>query len=149
MTQQYRKKATHYVDILSRQRRLLATGGTHTHGRLERVVDPPLESSKRTNHNHTRAETTRRKFRKPDFRRNLSDRLAAVCRLAHLRDERVCRVRDDGADDTGEVTGGEGDTELSTLAVGVFGGGEDVAVEKGDDVLEEEELGHGVGDLNR
>lgn len=53
----------------------------------------------------------------------------------------------DGADDTGEVTGREGDAELGGLAVGVLGRGEDLAVEHVDDVLEEEEFRHCVGDL--
>ncbi len=55
----------------------------------------------------------------------------------------------DGANDTGEVTGGEGDAELSALGVGLLGSSEDVGVEGLDDLLEEEELGHGVGDLAR
>ena len=57
------------------------------------------------------------------------------------------QAEDDGADDTGEVAGGEGDTELRRLAVRLLGRGEDVGVEQLDDLLEEEELGHGVGDL--
>lgn len=55
---------------------------------------------------------------------------------------------DDGADDTGEVTRREGDTELRALAVLRLGLGEDVRVEQRDDLLEEEELGHGVRDLS-
>ena len=129
--------------------RLLATRSTHTHGRLEGIVDPPLEASEGTNHDHTGTETLGGQAGDTDFASDLAETLAPVLSLAHERDERVSGVGDDGADDTGEVTGGEGDTELSTLAVGFFGGGEDVAVEEGDDVLEEEELGHGVGDLNR
>ena len=56
-------------------------------------------------------------------------------------------MRDDGADDTGEVTGSEGDTELGRLAVGLLGRGEDVGVEELNNLLEEVELGHRVGDL--
>lgn len=37
----------HFADAIVRRgsfQRLLATGGAHTHGGLERVVDPPLEA---------------------------------------------------------------------------------------------------------
>lgn len=37
----------HFADGIVRRcsfQRLLATGGAHTHGGLERVVDPPLEA---------------------------------------------------------------------------------------------------------
>ena len=54
---------------------------------------------------------------------------------------------DDGANDTREITGSEGDSELSRLAVGVLRSGEDVRVEDLDDLLEEVELGHSVWDL--
>ena len=54
---------------------------------------------------------------------------------------------DHGAADACDVAGGERDAELRHLAVALFGGGEDVAVEQAHDVLEEEELGHRVRDL--
>jgi len=56
-------------------------------------------------------------------------------------------VGDDGANNTGEITGTEGDSELSGFAVALFRSGEDVGVEDLDDLLEEVELGHGIRDL--
>ena len=104
-------------------------------------------SGKLPNHDHTSTETLGSKVGNTNLASNLADRLALVLSLAELRDKRVSGVGDDGADDTGDVTGGEGDTELHGLAVGVLGCGEDVLVEEADNVLEEEELGHRIGDL--
>ena len=127
--------------------RLLATRSTHTHGRLEGIVDPPLEASEGTNHDHTGTETLGGQAGDTDFASNLAETLAPVLSLAHEGDKLVSGVGDYGADDTGEVTGGEGDTELRRLAVCVLGLGEDVGVEELHDVLEEVEFSHGVRDL--
>jgi len=128
---------------------LSTTGGTELHNGLEGIVDPPLETSKSTDHEDTSTKTLSHKVLNTDLASNLAEGLALVLSLSELRDERVGRVRDDSADDTGEVTGSEGDAELSSLGVGLLGLGEDVGVEHLDDLLEEEELGHGVGDLTR
>ena len=56
-------------------------------------------------------------------------------------------MRDDGADNTSEVSGSEGDTELSSLAIRFLGLSEDAGIEELHDLLEEEELGHGIGNL--
>ena len=106
-------------------------------------------TSEGTDHDHTGTETLGGEVCEANLVDDLAKALAAVLDLAHLRDDRVSRVRHDGADDTGELTGREGDTELGALAVGVLGLGEDVAVEHLDDVLKEEELRHRVGDLER
>jgi len=129
--------------------RLFATRSAHAHGRLECVIDPPLEASQSTNHQDTGTETLGSQVDGTGLAGNLANRLALVLSLAHEGDDRVGRVGDDGADNTGEVTRGEGDTELGALAVGLLGFSEDVGVEQLDDLLEEEELGHGVGDLTR
>ena len=47
---------------------------------------------------------------------------------------------DDSADDASNVTGSESDRQLSSLAVGILGLGEDTLVELLDDLLEEVEL---------
>jgi hypothetical protein len=78
-----------------------------------------------------------------------TDGLALVSRLAQQGDQRVSGVGNDGANDTREVTGTEGDSELSGLAVALLRSGEDVCVEELDDLLEEVELGHSVWDLQR
>ena len=126
---------------------LLATSGTHTHGGLERVVDPPLEASQGTNHDDTSTEALGGKSGETGLRGDGTEGLALVFLLAHQGDQRVSGVRDDGADDTREVTGSKGDSELSGLAVGVLRSGEDVGVEELDNLLEEVELGHGIWDL--
>lgn len=56
-------------------------------------------------------------------------------------------MRDDGTNDTSEVTGSEGHTELSGFSVGILGFGENVSVEELHDFFEEVEFGHSVGDL--
>jgi hypothetical protein len=57
-------------------------------------------------------------------------------------------VRDDGAEDTGDVTSGKGDHQL--LATGALGSwlGNDVLVDGLDGLLEAGELHHGVRNLS-
>ena len=55
---------------------------------------------------------------------------------------------DNGANHTGKVAGSKGDSQLGALAIALLGRGEDVRVEGLHDLLEEEEFGHGVGDLS-
>jgi hypothetical protein len=108
-----------------------------------------LHTIRLTNHQDTSGETLGGESAPANFRSDLPNRLATVCLFTHLRDKRVSGVRDDGADNTSNVTGGEGDTELSGFAVAILGLSEDVLVEELNGLLEEEELGHGVGDLTR
>jgi hypothetical protein len=67
--------------------------------------------------------------------------LALVVSLAHKRDEGVSGVRNDGANDTSQVTRGEGNSELSVLGVSALGLSENVGVEQLHNLLEEVELG--------
>ena len=106
-----------------------------------------MTTTKLTNHDDTSTETLGGQGHNTSLRSDSADRLALVFSLSEERDERVSGVGDDGADNTSEVTGGEGDTELSTLVIGLLGGSEDVGVEELDDLLEEEELCHRVRDL--
>lgn len=137
------------LDTKLNVRRLFATSRAHTHRRLEAIVNPPLEASECTDHDYTRTETFRGEVGNANFARDLANTFTLVRLLTHLRDERVSGVGDDGANDTGEVTGSEGDTELRALAVLGLGLRENVRVEEGDDLLEEIELGHRVRDLTR
>ena len=57
-------------------------------------------------------------------------------------------MRNDGAENTSDVTGHEGNGKLSSLGVRGFVGGEDVLVEHLDDLLEGDELDNGVWDLS-
>ena len=102
---------------------LLATSGTETHGTLERVIDPPLEAGKSTyashlisinslqfcrrtltNHDDTSAETLGSQVHDTNLRSDFTNALALVLRLTEKRDEGVSGVRDNGADDTSDVT---------------------------------------------
>lgn len=100
-----------------------------------------------TDHDDTGAESLGREREQAGLAGNLADRFALVIGLAEKGDKGVGGMGDDSADDTGEVPGGEGNAELGALAVRVLGGGEDPLVELRDNVLEEEEFGHGVRNL--
>ena len=104
-------------------------------------------TSEGTNHDDTGTETLGGEGAEANLGSDLAGALALVGGLAHKGHERVGRVGDDGADDTGEVAGREGDAELRRLPVRVLRRREDVLVEHADDVLEEEELRHRGGDL--
>mmetsp|Transcript_21871 Transcript_21871/g.59885 ORF Transcript_21871/g.59885 Transcript_21871/m.59885 type:complete len:357 (-) Transcript_21871:6-1076(-) len=129
--------------------KLLSTSGAHAHGGLESVVDPPLQTSKGADHQHTDAETLGAQVQVAELRSDLSEALALVGRLAHQGHNGVSRVGNDGANNTSNVARSESDSELSGLVVGLLGSSENVSVEELDNLLEEEELGHGVGDLAR
>lgn len=109
--------------------------------------DEKRRTSESTDHDHTSTETLRGKVAPPDLRRDLTNRLALVRLLAHLRDQRIRGMRDDGTDDTSEVTRRERNTQLRRFRVAALRLGEDVLVEQVDNVFEEEELGHRVRDL--
>jgi len=129
--------------------RLLATSCAHAHRGLEGIVNPPLEASEGTNHNHTCAETFCREGAKADLVDNRAKTLAFVLGLAKLGDKRVGRVGDYSANDTSEVARAEGNTKLRRLAIGALWLSEDVGIEELDNLLEEVELGHRVWDLTR
>lgn len=101
----------------------------------------------RTNHDNTSTQSFRGKRTDSKLGGDLSDGFALVLCFAEERNQRVGGVRDDSADNTSNVTGREGDTELSGFAVCILGLSENVGVEQLDDLLKEEELGHGVRDL--
>jgi len=126
---------------------LLSASCAHTHRGLEGIVNPPLEASKGTNHNHTRAETFCCESAKANLADNRAKALAFVLGLAKLRDKRVGRVGDDSADDTREIARGECDTKLRSLAVGFLRLSKDVGIEELYNLLETEEFGHRVRDL--
>eukprot|EP00906_Rhabdomonas_costata_P009642 RCo013623 len=122
-------------------------GCAHTHCRLEGVVDPPLQPGQGTDHDDTGAQTLGEEVAVAEVLRDLPKALARVGRLALQGHQRIRGVRDNRADDPGKVSRGEGDRQLGRLVIGTLGLGEHVLVEKLDNALEEEELGHGVRDL--
>lgn len=90
-----------------------STSGGQTDVDLEGIVDEPLEGSQGTDHEDTHAKTT------PDtngthLSEDLTNRRTSGV-LVQLGDDRVSRVRDDGAEDTSDVTTDERDTELFKL----------------------------------
>jgi hypothetical protein len=100
-----------------------------------------------TDHDDTGAEALGGQRHDSDLVSDSTDGLALVLGLSKLGDEGVGGVRNDGANNTGEITRGESDTELSSFGIGFLGLSEDVGVEELDNLLEEEEFGHGVRDL--
>jgi len=128
----------------------LSSGGGEADGDLEGVIDIPLETSEGTNHDDTGAKTVPESL-EPDLGVDLTDLLASwlvALTLVEDRDHSVSGVRHDSAEDTGPVSGEEGDHELGALGVRALWGGEDVGVESLHGVLESAELDHGVWDLS-
>ena len=82
----------------------LATRRTRTHHRLERAVDPLLKPVS------VPIITTR--VPSPSATMPVSLAIAPVRRLAHERHDRVCGMRDNGAEDAGEVAQRERQTQL-------------------------------------
>lgn len=129
-----------------------SAGGLQTHCGLEAVVDPPLETGQRTDHQNPRAEPSPQSL-EPDLGVDLADLLAEAAALLALTVELahhgVGGVRDNRAEDTSQVTRGEGDTQLGALGVGLLALREDVVVEELHEPLESHELDDRVGHLPR
>ena len=106
-----------------------------------------VRTSEGTNQDYTCSESLCCKSTKPDLPGDCAEALALILRLAQLRDERIGRVRDDSANDIGQVTGRECNAKLRRFAVRVLRFGEDVRIEVLHNLLETEELGHRVRDL--
>eukprot|EP00049_Salpingoeca_infusionum_P017080 m.351702 g.351702 ORF g.351702 m.351702 type:complete len:333 (-) comp16321_c0_seq1:96-1094(-) len=123
------------------------TSGTKTEGSLEGIVDPPLKTSEGTNHEDTWANTLDGKVTVTKLGGDGTNALALVLGLTKEGDESISWVGDNGANNTSNVTGHEGNLELGALAVGLTWLSVDAGVELFNNLLEEEELGHGVWDL--
>jgi len=128
-----------------------ASSGLEAHCALERIVDPPLQACKGTDH-HDSGHQACPKSLETDFRVDLTDLLAQRARnisLGHqFGEDGVGGVRHDGAEDTGEVARSEGDSQLGGLAVVLLSLGEDVVVEELHEPLESHKLDDGVGHLS-
>ena len=119
-------------------------GGLETHGDLEGIVDPPLETGEGTDHDDTGAETVPEAV-EADAGVDLAD---GVALLVHDGDHGVSWVRHDSAENTSPVTSHEGDHELGALGVGVTWSSEHVSVQSTHSLLESDELHDGVWDLS-
>jgi hypothetical protein len=126
-----------------------SSSGSHSTGRLEGIVDPPLKSGQGSDHENTDSKSSSGESLESDLVVDGSDGLTLVLGLSELGDHGIGWVRDDGTNNSGQISRSKGDGELSSLSVGVLWLGEDVLVEELDSLLEEVELGHGVWDLAR
>ena len=122
----------------------LSTGGGESAPNLEGIVDNPLHASKGTNHENSGSETL------PESVETniLVDLTSTLSGLVHDRDHGVSWMRDDGAENTGNITRHEGDHKLGSLAVFALWLGEDVGIEFSDDLLESDELDDGIWNLS-
>ena len=128
----------------------LSTGGGETASDLERIVDDPLEASKGTNHEDSGTKTL------PESTESnlaidlldLGEGGATSSSLVEDGDHGVGWMGDNGAENTSNVSGHEGNHELGALGVGALWLGEDLLVEFGDNLLESDELDNGVWNLS-
>ena len=129
----------------------LSTGGGETAPDLEGIVDDPLHAGKGTNHENsgsdTFPETVETDFSIDFFNLGSSSGLGFAS-LVEDGNHSVGWVGNDGAEDTSNVTGHEGNHELGALGVRALLLGEQVGVESLDDSLEGDELDDGVWNLS-
>ena len=107
------------------ERHLFGSWDPDSYGSLETVIDPPLKTGQSTNHDNTSSQST------PDaleakFGKNFSSTLG---RFRHLGNNSVSRMRYNSTSNTGDVTRGESDAQVSALGVGFLGSSEDFLVE--------------------
>ena len=112
---------------------------------LDTIIDEPLESSKSTNHDDPRTKTC-----PESLKSKVIDCLSKTSArsLVEVRHEGVSGMGDDGAEDTSDVAGGEGDHQLLGLGALGPGLGDHVLVKSLHGSLETGKLHHGVGDLS-
>lgn len=101
----------------------LSSSGLQSHGRLKGVVDPPLESGQSTDHNNSCAQTSPKSLETNvciDLLNGISDSTISLD-IVQLRNDGISRVGDNGAEDSCQITRGEGNRELSSSRVLVLG----------------------------
>lgn len=122
-----------------------------THHGFEWVVDPPLETCEGTDHNDS-CEEARPESRESDLSVDFAHLFAEASTFLSLTVEfahhGISWVRDDGAEDTSEVSWEECDTELGSLGVILFSLREVVSIEVGNEPFEGDELDDGVWNLS-
>lgn len=125
-------------------------GGLKTQGSLEGVVNPPLETSEGTDHDNSGHETGPEALESNfsiDPAHLFSEGSGFVALRVELGDHGICGVGDNCAEDTGQIAGGEGDAQLSTLVVVFLALGEDVIVEELHEPFESHKLHDSVRHL--
>ena len=116
----------------------------------EWIVDPPLETSEGTYHDDSGHEASPESLESDlliDSAHLLSDWAGFVTFTVQFWDHSVSGVWDNGAENTGKVTWGEGDAELGGFVVIFFSFSEDVIVEELDEPFESDELDYRVRNL--
>ena len=112
---------------------------------LPGIVDPPLQTRQRTNHQNTSSQAVPASLPAQHLHRlQHRDLLRGV---VHLRHARVERMRHQRAEHTGDVARGERHRQLRRLAVRLTRLRQQEAVEQTHDVLERRELHHRVRNL--
>ena len=128
-----------------------STGSSESYGSFETIVNPPLKSSKGTDHDDSREKTSPKSL-ESDIGVNLGNLWSGWSLWLSLwvkqRYHCVSWVRNDCAENTSQITWGECNTELSWLVVVFFSLGEDVVVEELDEPFESDELDDGVWNLS-
>ena len=125
------------------------TGGSESHSSFESVIDPPLETGEGTNHEDSGAKTSPETSH-TDFGvdlRHIFTQSSFGFDIVQLGHHSVGGVTHDGAENTGQVTRGEGNAQLSSLGVFILGLGKDILIELFNNIFESDELHHGVRHL--
>lgn len=129
--------------------RLVTTGGGQAKPDLEGIVDEPLEGREGSNHDDPGGQAIP-KPREADVAvdpaHGFGGGLAGLAVGVELADHDVCRMRDDGTGDTGDVAAQETHAGLLQLVVALLGLAQ-LLVDEVDGLLEGREFTHGVGDL--
>lgn len=111
---------------------------------FDEIVDEPLGGGEGTDHDDPGAETLPESG-KSEFLGDVHRRSCLF--LVQLGNYGVSGMRDDGAENTGNVTGGERDDELFTFAALISGLGHNMSVQELDGLFKTGKFHHGVGDL--
>lgn len=119
---------------------------------LEGIIDPPLQTSKSTNHNNSSSKSSPQS-REPDIPidgLNTIHSTSSGFNIIQFGNHSVRRMRHNRAEDTSQVTRRESNRKLGRLAVLMFLlTVENVSVEHLNNLLEEYEFHNSVRDLSR
>ena len=128
-----------------------STGCGKSDGSLEWIVNPPLKTCQGTDHDDSCQKSTPKSL-ESNFGVNLSNLWSSWSFRFSLRvqlwDHGIGWVRNNSAENTGQVTWSEGNTKLGWLVVVFFSLSEDVIVEESDEPFESDELDDGVWNLS-
>jgi len=128
-----------------------SSGSGKSNCALERVINPPLQTSKGIDHDNSGNETSPESL-ESNFRINswyfLSSSTFFLGLAVKFADHSISRVRNNCTENTSKITWSESNAELSSFVVIFFSLGENVIVEILHKPLESDELDDSVGDLS-